>query len=145
MFTPFDTYISSGFQLAQLEMAILPRPSQLRPTRVFPTPQMCQGGDEARFQPCTTEQGRDGFRLFRPTPPCSSLSSPCPALLRVIIVIFHILKPYYLNKHINISLFYYTQCDYLPLFCYVLYYEIFLFFFFGDCLVKHLDILFNFF
>ena len=47
----------------------------------------------------------------------------CPILLRVIIVNFS-----YLNKHININLFYSTQCGSLPLFCYVLYYEFFCFF-----------------
>ena len=40
---------------------------------------------------------------------------------------FHTLKPYYLNKHINISIFCSIQCDSLPLFCYVLYYEIFIY------------------
>ena len=35
------------------------------------------------------------------------------------------LKPHYLNKYINISLFYSTQCGFKPLFCYMLYYEIF--------------------
>ena len=34
-------------------------------------------------------------------------------------------KLYYLNKYINISLFYSTQCGSLPQFCYVLYYEFF--------------------
>ena len=68
-----------------------------------------------------------------------------PALLNTIIVNLSYPKTLLLNKYINISLFYSTQYDSLPLFCYVLYYEIFFFFFFYDCLVKHLDILFNFF
>ena len=50
-------------------------------------------------------------------------------LLRVIIINFSYLKPYYLDKHIIISLFYFTQCGSLPLFCHVLYYEFFFFFF----------------
>ena len=52
---------------------------------------------------------------------------PCSALLRVIIVNFSYPKTL-LFKHININLFYSTQCGSLPLFCYVLYYEFFFFF-----------------
>ena len=63
-------------------------------------------------------------------------------LLRVIIVNFLYPKTLLFNKYINISLFYSTQCGSLPLFCYVLYYEIFIFIFY-DCIVKNLDILFN--
>ena len=114
-------------------MTIFPCPSPLRPARIFPAPQRWWG--------------RDGFKLFRPTPSLPSPSPPSPTVIGVIIVNCHTLKHYYLNKHINISLFYSTQCDSLHLFCYVLYYEVFLFYFyfFNDCLVKHLDILFNFF
>ena len=126
-------------------------PTPLCPAQVLPAPQRWWGSNGARFQLHTMGQGGVGFRLFRPTPPYPSPSPslspspPRPMLLRVIIVKkFHTLKPYYLNKHINITLFYSTKCGYLPLFCYVLYYKIF-FFFFCDCLVKHLDILFNFF
>ena len=74
------------------------------------------------------EWGGDEFRLFRPTPPRLSLSSSHPALLRVIIANFSYPKPYNLNKHINISLFYFTQCDSLPLFYYVLSMSFFFFF-----------------
>ena len=53
---------------------------------------------------------------------------PIPLLIRVIIVnFFYTLNPYYLNKHINISLFYFTQSGSLPLFCHMLYYGIFVF------------------
>ena len=70
-----------------------------------------------------------------------------PALLNTIIVNLSYPKTLLLNKYIDISLFHSTQCGSLPLFCYVLYYEIFfiIIIFFNDCLVKHLDILFNFF
>ena len=56
------------------------------------------------------------------------LSHPIPSLIRVIIVnFFYTLISYYLNKHINISLFYSTQSGFLPLFCHMLYYGIFVF------------------
>ena len=73
--------------------------------------------------------GLEFLDLPRPTPPFP-VSVPVPTLIRVINVKFYP-KPYYLNKHINISLFYSTQCSSLPLFCYALYYEKF-FFFLGD-------------
>ena len=90
-------------------------------------------------------RGGAGMGLDFVDPPRPFPSPPRLALLRVIIISFHTLKPYYLNKHINIHLFYSTQCGSLPLFCHVLYYEIFVFsfffsFFYNDCLVKHLDI-----
>ena len=66
----------------------LTRPSPLPSTRVFPIPQRWWGGYAVRFQPRTMGQGGDGFRVFRPTPPCPSPSPPRPALLRVIIVNF---------------------------------------------------------
>ena len=60
-------------------------------------------------------------------PPRPTLLPPRLALIKVLIVNFYTLKIYYLNKHINISLFYSTQCDSLPLICYVLYSEILVF------------------
>ena len=123
-------------ETCRLGMAILPcpAPSSFAP-RGFSLPRKGGGtGKGQDFNPAP--QGGTGMGLY-------FLDLPRPALLRVIIVNFSYHKTYYLNKHININLFYSTQCSSLPLFCYVLYYEIF--FFFYDCLVKHLDILFNFF
>ena len=120
-------------------------PSPLRSARVFPSPQRWWGGDGARFQPHTTGQGGDGFRLFRPTSPrpSPSPSPPRPALLKVIIVNF---------SYPKILLFKQTYQYQLILF-YLMWFFAFIetnynmsfFFFFGDCLVKRLDILFNFF
>ena len=94
-------------------------------------------------------QGGTGMSLNFLDPPYPAPPCPCPVPPRIAKGYnckFFTLKPNYLNKHINISLFYSTQCGSLPLFCYVLYYEILFFiFFYIDCLVKHLNILFNFF
>ena len=43
------------------------------------------------------------------------------------IVLLNYVFLYYLNNHVNINLFYSTQCGSLPLFSYVLYYEVFIF------------------
>ena len=87
-----------------------------------------------------------GLGFLDPPRPARPRPRPAPPLVTkgYNYKFFYILKPYYLNKHINISIFYSTQCDSLSLFCYVLYNEIFIYFF-NDCLVKYLDILFNFF
>ena len=66
-------------------------------------------------------------------------------LLRIIIVNFSYPKTLLFKQTCQYSLFYFTQCGSLPLFCYVLYYEIFFIFIFYDSLIKHLNILFNFF
>ena len=64
-------------------------------------------------------------------------------LLRIIIVNFSYPKTLLFKQTCQYSLFYFTQCGSLPLFCYVLYYEIFFIFIFYDSLIKHLNILFN--
>ena len=130
-------------ETCRFRMAILPRPSQLRPMRVFPAPQRWWGGGGARFQPRTTGQGGDGFRLFRPALPRPFPSPSHPALLRVIIVNFSypktlLFKQTYQNQLI---LFYLMWLFTFILLCVIL---CDFFFFFGDCHVKHLDILFNF-
>ena len=112
--------------MCQVGIAILSRPSLLCLARVFPTPQRWQSGDGVRFQSCITRRDRVGMSLDILDPPCPSPSLPCAALLKVIIVNFHTLKPYYLKKHINISLFYSTQFDSLLYF--VMYYTMRFFF-----------------
>ena len=76
-----------------LPLPLLICPSLLRPAIVFPTLQRWWGSDGARFYPCIMGQGRDGFRLFKPTSP--RLASPCPSsprplstLIKVIIISF---------------------------------------------------------
>ena len=119
----------------------LTRPSPLRPAWIFPTAQRLWGGDGVRFQPRTIGRDEDGFGLFRPTPLSPSLSSPCLALLRVIIINFSYPKTL-LFKHTyqyQFILFYPIWFFAFILLC------VMSFFFFCDYLVKHLDILFNFF
>ena len=57
-------------------------------------------------------RGKAGMSLGFLDPPRPAPPLPVPAPPRV--------TKGYLNKHINISIFYSTQCDSLPLFCYVI-------------------------
>ena len=109
-------------------MAILSCPAQPAPPRFAPrefsSPHKGGGAGMGQdFSPASWGWARMGLDPPRPASP-----HPCPALLKIVIVNFNTLKPYYLNKHININLFYSTQYGSLPLFCHVLYYEIFSFF-----------------
>ena len=87
---------------------------------------------EQDFSP--TPRGGAGMGLDFLDPSYHTLPYPFPAptllrsaLINVIIINFSYPKLYYLNKHINISLFDFTQRCSLPLFCYLLYFEIFIF------------------
>ena len=61
-------------------MAICPvllnLPLLASPHASFPALQRWWDGNGARFQPCTTGWGRDGFRLFRPAPSLPVLTLP---------------------------------------------------------------------
>ena len=55
------------------------------------------------FSPAPRGGAGMGLDPPRPAPP-----HPRPVLLKIVIVKFNTIKPYYLNKYINISLFYST-------------------------------------
>ena len=124
--------IQTYCHVMQFGMTILP-PSHLNCPRFTPCgfPPPCKDGGAGMGQDFSlTPWGGVGMGLEFLDLPCPAppfpVSFPVPMLIRVINVNFYP-KPYYLNKHINISLFYSTQCSSLPLFCYALYYEKFFF------------------
>ena len=121
-------------------MVILPHPTFSAPPcftlhKFFPPHKGGGVGTVRDFSPAPQNECGDEFRLFRPT-------LACPTLINVITVNFLYPKPYYLNKHINIRLFYSIQCGFLPLILLFLYAMRILLLW--NCLVKHLDNIIHF-